>query len=70
MMGPAVCLFAAAAPCGAHSPYIAAGLITVAMGLSALTCSECPLLQCTGSRPVFVAVDLGDCSGDAFQLCM
>jgi len=28
MMGPAVCLFAAAAPCSAHSPYIAAGLIT------------------------------------------
>eukprot|EP00775_Hariotina_reticulata_P005431 gene5431-5664_t len=39
MMGPAVCLFAAAAPCSAHSPYVAAGLITVAMGLSALTCS-------------------------------
>jgi len=39
MMGPAVCLFAAASPF-VHSPYVATGLITLGMGLSALTCSE------------------------------
>jgi ACS family sodium-dependent inorganic phosphate cotransporter len=40
MLGPAACLFAAASPISAHSPYLATGLITVAMGMSALTCSE------------------------------
>lgn len=39
MLGPAACLFAAASPLSAHSPYLATGLITVAMGMSALTCS-------------------------------
>lgn len=38
MMGPAACLFAAASPL-VHSPYVATGLITLGMGLSALTCS-------------------------------
>jgi hypothetical protein len=40
MMGPAACLFAAASPL-VHSPYVATGLITLGMGLSALTCSKC-----------------------------
>ncbi|KAF8061950.1 AMY1.2 [Scenedesmus sp. PABB004] len=39
MLGPAACLFAAASPLSAHSPYMATGLITLGMGMSALTCS-------------------------------
>jgi hypothetical protein len=39
MIGPAACLFAAASPV-VHSPYLATGLITLGMGLSALTCSK------------------------------
>jgi MFS family permease len=38
MLGPAACLFAAASPF-VHSPYVATGLITLGMGLSALTCA-------------------------------
>jgi hypothetical protein len=45
MMGPAACLFAAASPL-VHSPYVATGLITLGMGLSALTCSKCPAAAC------------------------
>lgn len=40
MLGPAACLFAAASPIGAASPYVATGLITAGMGMSALTCSK------------------------------
>lgn len=47
MMGPAACLFAAASPL-VHSPYVATGLITLGMGLSALTCSKYALLTATG----------------------
>eukprot|EP00879_Flechtneria_rotunda_P001670 GHRR01001830.1.p1 GENE.GHRR01001830.1~~GHRR01001830.1.p1 ORF type:complete len:736 (+),score=278.53 GHRR01001830.1:328-2535(+) len=39
MLGPAACLFAAASPASAHSPYLATGLITLAMGMSAMTSS-------------------------------
>lgn len=47
MIGPAACLFAAASPF-VHSPYLATGLITLGMGLSALTCSEWHVLGLGG----------------------
>jgi hypothetical protein len=54
MMGPAACLFAAASPLSAHSPYVATGLITLGMGLSALTCSEYPhTAACYGGLVLF-----------------
>lgn len=41
MLGPALCMTAAASPAGAASPLLAASLLTLGMGASALTCSEC-----------------------------